>query len=280
MAIFVAMIVSAKLSPKTKEGAPVTATVEILVAARDLSVGDTLKEKDVRWDSLPEASVYKGVIKRKDQADEKKLAVYDQPLRRNIAKGEAITTQSLIADMKGSGSFLSAMLEPNMRAVAISVKAESSAGGFVAPADYVDVILTHNVNLKGEAENYSTNFVQRYASETIISNVKVLAVDQNSKDDSHEAKVARTVTVAVTKEQAQKLALATSMGSLTLSLRRLGEKDTKDDINAPLTTDVTSSQVIRDIYDTMDKSKTASGSVRLYNGSDVQNVPVRTTGKP
>jgi len=280
IAIVVAMLVQMKIAPQAQKEAQTAAGVEVLVASKALMTGEKLKPADVRWESLPDGVTFKGMIKRKEQADENKLEVYDKPLRRDLMSGEPITTQSLIMDAKGSGSFLSAALAPGMRAVGLPVKAETSVGGFVTPGDYVDVILTYQVNLKGDAENYSSDTVQRFASETVLSNIRVLAVDQNAKEEDREAKIAHTVTLEVTKEGAQILAMATTMGEITLSLRHLGEKDTKADRDVPLTTDVTTSRVMKKIYENMGNSKTISNTVRLYSGSSVMNVPVRATPKP
>ncbi|MFH1158898.1 MAG: Flp pilus assembly protein CpaB [Pseudomonadota bacterium] len=280
IAIAVALLVQMKLAPKESRQSMATAGTEILVTKKTLQIGETLKATDVGWTSMPDNLVFKGMIKRKEQADESKLEVYNKPLRRTLESGEPVTIQAVVADAKGSGKFLSASISPGMRAVSVRVKAETAAGGFVAPGDYVDVILTYQVNLKGEAENYSSEAIQRFASETLLSNVRVLAVDQNSKEGSHEAKVARTITIEVSKQGAQILAMASTMGEISLSLRRLGEQDTKADQDVPLTTDVTTSRVIRKIYDIMDKSKVSSDTVRVYSGSSVTNVPVRSVTKP
>jgi len=274
IAILVAVMVQATLSPKKSNDAVVQG-IEVLVASRDLATGETLKAKDVHWEAFPEKALFRGTIKRKEQADENKLEVYDKPLRRNIESGEPITTQSVIIDVEGGGNFLSARIKPGMRAMGILVKAESSVGGFIAPGDYVDIIVSYQIRIKGEPATYADKAVQRFGSETILSNIRVLAVDQTSKEDSRDAKVAKTITIEVSKEDAQKLTLATMMGTITLALRRLGEKDTEDDKKVPLTTDVVSSRIIREIYGIMDESKGSSHAIRLYSGDAVVNVPVR-----
>lgn len=275
-AIIIAMIVQLKFAPKAKTNNAVEAGTEVLVAAKDLLAGETLKAEDARWVAFPDNATFKGMIKKKEQADEKKLEVYGKPLRRDIASGEPVTTQSVIVDSEGGG-FLSAQIAPGMRAVGVSVQAQTTAGGFVTPGDYVDVVMTYSLSLKGGAEEYSTPAIQKFASETILSNVRVLAVDQNAKETGHEAKVARTVTLEVTKEGSQKLALATTMGDISLALRRLGEKDSEQDKRDTVTTDVMTSKVIQEVYSIMDKSKTTADTIRLYNGGTVTNVPVRSS---
>ena len=274
-AVIVALGVTMKMSPKEQPKEVVATGTDILVASKDLPIGQILKEEDVAWVNFPDALLFGGVIKKKDQADPKKIDVAGKPLKRDVRSGEPVTTQALV---DSHGNYLAANLQPGMRAVAIPVRPETMAGGFVSPGDYVDVILIFQVSLKGDAENYSADTVQRFASETILSNVHVLAVDQDTKDDTHEAsKQARTVTLEVDKHATEVLSMASTMGQLTLALRRLGEKDTESDLNDQFTTDVNTSKVIQKIYKTqaLGGSKSSDTNVRVYSGNSVTNVPVR-----
>ncbi|MFN7114801.1 MAG: Flp pilus assembly protein CpaB [Alphaproteobacteria bacterium] len=274
VAITVALIVQSKLSPKG--GAPAPKTVEILVANKPILVGDTLKAADVRWQSWPENGVFKGVIRKTaERSDIDKLDVLRAPVRRAIESGEPVTRQALVPDVRVGNNFLSARISPGMRAVAIPVKASSMVGGFMAPGDHVDVILSYTPNLPNVEDEVSDEVVRRFASQTILSNVKVLAVDQNAKDEDRPAKVAKTVTLEVTQEGAQILALTDRMGELSLALRRIGEKDAPVSVAVPLTTDATTSAVVKKINELNRKTKNAGGTIRMYSGSQVVNVPVR-----
>ncbi len=275
IAVIVGLFVQMKLASKEKNQNVAVSGVEILVANKALMTGAVLKATDVRWESLPDNAVFNGVIKKSDQADENKMEIYGKPLKRNIESGEPVTMQAVLMNVEGSGNFLAASIAPGMRAVSLAIKAETSAGGFVTPGDHVDVLMTYQMSMKGDASDYAAVAIQKYASETVLSNVRVLAVDQNAKENGHEPKVAKTVTVEVSKEGAQILAMAAGMGTISISLRRLGEKDTMADRNTPLTTDVTTSKVIQKIYNIMNQSITTTNTVRLYKGSDVENVPVR-----
>ncbi len=276
-AILVALMVSMKLAPSHPKEVVTTGT-DVLVASRDMMAGEVLKTEDVHWESYPDNAVFGGMIKKKEQSDPNKLDAYGKPLKRDVLSGEPITTQAIV-DAHGSGNYLAAALGPGMRAVGVSVKPETTAGGFISPGDYVDVILTFQVSLKGDAANFSDGVVQRVASETILSNVHVLAVDQNSKDDAHEAKVGRTVTLEVTKQGAQILSMAANMGEIAFALRRLGDKDTGTDADEKLTTDVSTSKVIQKIYqdEAIGGTKSSDTNIRLFSGNDVSNVPVRPT---
>lgn len=278
-AVIVALIVQAALSPEGGSSKQM-ASVEILVANKKLVTGEKIKPEDVRWQAWPETSVFKGVYKRSEQADEKKLSVYDVPLRRGIESGEPITTQALIPDVKGGSNFLAASISPGMRGVAIAVKPQTVAGGFVSVGDHVDVILTYSPKLKGDITEYALDVAQRFASQTVLSNVRVLAVDQSAKEESREAKVSKTVTLEVTKEGGEILSLAEMMGDLTLALRHIGDQDTPENSVTPITTDIVASEVIKKATSLMDASATKSNTVRVYSGSGIENVPVRSAGGP
>ncbi|MBI3440690.1 MAG: Flp pilus assembly protein CpaB [Proteobacteria bacterium] len=273
IAAIVGLVVSSKLSPK--QATVQKASTAILVANKLLFIGQKLKAEDVRWQDWPDDAVFKGIVKKADQPDLTKLSVYNAPLRRNIESGEPVTTQALVPDAKGA--FLSALISPGMRAVSIGVGTNSGAGGFVSPGDHVDVILSYTAKLVGPAQDYAPQIVQKYASQLLLSNVKVLAVDQDAKDDAHEAKVAKTVTLEVSAEDSEKLAMAEQMGSLSLTLRRLGEKDDPNAPVPPLVTDVNTSDVIKQVNKLMDDSKTSQPNteIRMYNGNNVYNIPVR-----
>jgi pilus assembly protein CpaB len=272
MALVVAMVVQSRLSG----GSKAEASSEILVANKKLAIGQKVKPEDVRWQVWPDSAMFQGVIKRSEQEDEKTMKVYDTPLRRAVESGEPITQQAVIEDGKGGNNFVSATLAPGMRAVAIAVKPETSVGGFLAPGDYVDVIVSYAPRLSGDMQKHAEDIIQRNASQTVLTNVRVLAVDQESKTgEEREVKTAKTITLEVTKEGAEKLTLASDMGKLSLALRRLGEQDSADDLKPSLVTDSTISTVIQEVERSRQDNQTISNAVRMYNGTDIQNIPVR-----
>lgn len=277
MALIVAMIVQAKLGKKDED-----LGTQILIANKRLLVGEKLKAEDVQWRAWSDSALFEGVVVRGQQEDEENLDVYDALLKRSIQAGEPIVRQALIIDGKGT-TFLAASIMPGMRAVSVGVKPETAVAGFVGPGDYVDVILSYTPKLSGELQLYSGDVVQNYASETILSNVRVLAVDQKAKldeeeKDSKKTISAKTVTLEVDKAGAETLTLAQNMGEISLSLRRLGDEDTEADLKSTLTTDMSRSAVIRRVEKEMINRKTASDTIRVYSGSSIQNVPVRATG--
>ena len=111
---------------------------------------------------------------------------------------------------------MSAIIQEDMRAVSIKVNEVAGVGGFIVPGDHVDVMLTRDLNPKVPGEKATSLLVQK---------LKVLGTDQNNNQQSSEPNVARTVTLEVSNEDAQKLILAMTVGKLSLTLRRAGEVD-------------------------------------------------------
>lgn len=281
VAIIVAMVVQANLSPKKSDTAALPST-QILVATQALATGTRLSAENTRWQDWPQAAVFDGAILKSKETDPKQLSVADSPLRRPLAAGEPVTRQSLI-DNKASGNMLAAALDPGMRAVAIGVKPETSVAGFIAPGDRVDVILAYNPRLTNEGRDLGETLVSRDATQTILSNIKVLAVDQTSAEPGAaggEVKAAKTVTLEVSKADAEKLALAVQMGDISLALRRLGEEDGPAAADGALTTDINTSDVLHRVNDALRRSKANSNTVRVYSGTGVINVPVRADAPP
>jgi pilus assembly protein CpaB len=111
----------------------------------------------------------------------------------------------------GQRATLSALVKPGMKAVTIRVNDVEGVGGFVLPGDHVDVVLTRQID-KGQA-----------TTEVVLQNTRVLAVDQSADERAAKAAVAKSVTLEVTTVEAQKVWLASSVGSLSLLLRKAGE---------------------------------------------------------
>ncbi|HYD17135.1 MAG TPA: Flp pilus assembly protein CpaB, partial [Patescibacteria group bacterium] len=243
VAIVVAMLVQSKVSPNTPREADTSN--EVLVANKQILLGEKLTPESVHWEPWPSGGMYSGVYKHADYPEGQTPDVYNTPLRRTVEAGEPITRQALIPDIKNGNNFLAATISPGMRAVGVRVSDITSVGGFVSPGDNVDVILSYQANLPGAAQAVGELLVGRYASQTILSNVKVLAVDQSFKEESREAKIAKVVTLEVTREGAETLGLAAQMGEISLALRRIGEKDTPQSMVTPITTEAGTSEVIR-----------------------------------
>ena len=197
----------------------------VLVSVHDLTFGAVIAEGDVRWQPWPRDQVPAGTIARSLQPnaiDNVKGAI----VRSNFAAGEPIRSDRLV---KGNGSgFMAAVLPTGMRAVAIDLsdQGKSAAGGFILPNDRVDVIRTFHPD----------DAPSSFASETILANVRVLAIGQSVQEKSGERTViGSTATLEMTPEQAEKVILAQRTGQLTLSLRSMTDASQADHLDEPMT---------------------------------------------
>jgi len=272
-ALLAAMAVQ-MISGKKEAPVAVAKTVDVLVAAKDLAVGEELTMGATQWSAWPEGTTFPGAIVRTDKqtADE---ALKGRTLRA-VSKGEPMMKSAMIDNTKSN--FVAASLTQGKRAIAVNVSPNTSVAGFVTPGDYVDVILTYDVKLPGDEKirKAAMPVVTKLAAETILENIRVLATDQGTAQ-SAEAKVVKTVTVEVEPRQAEQLTLASKMGTLSFVLRSVGDDSPSHAAgeNTPITTDMRVSGVMREIMKGENKSGRLSQVVRVYNGTRVENVEVR-----
>lgn len=188
--------------PQVVEAPPSMRTVEVLVAAVDLPMGQSLKAADLRWLAWPADSAPNAVIKRTEFPNGLEETT-GSIARSNFFGGEPIRREKLIkAD--GSG-FMSAILPAGMRAVAISIdtRGATSAGGFILPNDRVDIIRTFR-----DDESSRSGGVDVHMSETILANIRVLAIGQNVQERNGEKVVTgETATLELTPAQAELITL-------------------------------------------------------------------------
>ncbi|MBB4798077.1 pilus assembly protein CpaB [Brevundimonas bullata] len=136
-------------------------------------------------------------------------------VREPILAGEPIVGRKIVR--AGDGGYMAAYLEPGMRAMAIRVTVETAAGGFILPGDRADVLLTREVKTPGGSAGSETT---KFVAATVMQNVKVLAIDQNTRAaENEQAVVGATATLEVSGRDAEVLALAKSEGELSLVLR-------------------------------------------------------------
>ena len=191
-------------------------TEKVLVATKDVAMGTTLTDGDVAWRDWPKDSVSSQFIT--GGAHDSEVAVVGAVARARIYSGEPISDAKLIHTDRG---FMSAILPEGKRAVAIKIAADTSAGGFILPNDHVDVIMTRRLNQS------DSSGAPEYLTETILNNVRVLAIDQtvekmNTKDGGagSDTVVGRTATLELTPEQAKIITVAQQMSDrLNLALR-------------------------------------------------------------
>ena len=132
--------------------------------------------------------------------------------------GEPITPKRVI--VPGDRGFLAAVLRPGYRAIAIRVNATSGVSGLVFPGDRIDIILTHSIT-----DRTGADAVERRASETILENVRVLAIDQSVDEDATQPAYANNFTLEVTPKQAEMVSVVRELGGLSISLRSLAKDE-------------------------------------------------------
>ena len=188
---------------------------KVLVAKKALPVGTLIDADSLTFQPWPK-ELMQGAYYVDGQPDAKNLA--GTVVRYAIAAGQPITRGSLVGPQ--DRGFLAAALGPGMRAVTVPVNVTTGVAGFIFPGDHVDIVLSQQVSGGGDGPPLKV-------SETIIRNVRVLATDQRvtSKDEDGKTPV-RTfsnVTFEVTPKLAEKIAVAQSIGQLSLSLRSLAD---------------------------------------------------------
>jgi pilus assembly protein CpaB len=225
-----------QLAADSQEQLPVFTGQRVLVADANIEPGAPLRSSALRWQPWPAEDILPSYKVIGDVEGLSEQAVFDQRTRleqemtgkiarRSIAAGEPITDKIVFA--REDANFMAGALNPGMRAIAIPVDEESGAAGFILPGDLVDVILTHDIQKsmpRGSGDSRSNAPVSRYLSETILDSLRVLAVDQMVKDEDGEPQLVDTVTVEVTAREAEVINLAKEMGSMTLTLRALTDR--------------------------------------------------------
>ena len=196
-------------------------TQEVLVASAPLRAGALLRTYDVVWRPiagvLREAEIVRPLAAarqaRPEIDEEARTAVYGAALRNAVAAGDPIQHNGIVKP--GDRDFLEVVLSSGARAIAIPVSAGGASTGLVYPGDRVDVILTQKFN-------DSAPLTHRSVSETIVENLRVLAIDTI---DLKANAFGRTVTLEVIPDQAEKIAVAIELGKLSLTLRSTNSVD-------------------------------------------------------
>ena len=206
-------------APEAQAGPVVPAGPEVLVATRTLPVGTIVDAEAFRYQPWPQGLVQPAYYIR-GQAGGDPQSLVGTVVRNEITAGQPLTQGALVRP--GERGFLAAALGPGMRAVTVGVSATSGVAGFVFPGDRVDLVLTQEVT--GGEDGPPLR-----ASETIVRNIRVLAVDQrlNARDEAGNqvAQTVATVTFEATPKIAEKIAVAQTIGQLSLSLRSIADNN-------------------------------------------------------
>ena len=205
--------------PKEVAPAPVVQripTVDVLIAKVDIPMGTAVKAaQDLHWQEWPAATTSgASYILKKDRPgalEELNGSITRAP----FTAGEPIREAKLIK-ANGAAGYMAAILPSGMRAISTEISPETGAGGFILPNDRVDVILTRRPKDADRGQQADTT------SETILANVRVLAIDQVVEEKGGQrVVVGRTATLELLPRQAETLALSRQLGTLSLALRSL-----------------------------------------------------------
>ena len=185
---------------------------DVLVAAVAINLGDSVRAEDLKWQQWPVEGVTPGLITRSAEPDAP-AKLSGSVARAPFIAGEPIKDQKLIKISEGG--VMAAILPSGMRAISTPIREETSAGGFILPNDRVDVILSHKIRVGSKDEP---------VSEAVLRNIRVLAIGQEIENkDGEKVATGKTATLELTPRQAELLALAQSMGEISLSLRSLAD---------------------------------------------------------
>lgn len=276
VAILVAVLVQSTLSG-SKKNTDEKPRVQILVAAKNLSVGKELGGGDLKWQIWPEDTLFAGAIIR--DGEQQPTDALQGKLLRSLVEGQPVHMSLVVEDDKGD--FLSANVQKGMRAVGLAVKSHVLADRLIRPGDFVDVIVTYRVRVNTRTNPEAQSIVNRYASETVIENVRVLAIDNNDtkavdeeeeggkKKKRKKSSKKATVTIEVDPENAEKLVLANKMGDVNLALRSIGDNSVPKTDRT--TTDVGMSKVMTNLS----SLNGTSSAVRIYEGTQIKEVQAR-----
>jgi pilus assembly protein CpaB len=201
-------------APSSKVATPKFAAVDVLVAKTNIGMGQKLTPRDVAWQEWP-ANVNTGNFIRRKEHPGAIESLAGAIARVPFVAGEPIRNAKLV--MAKNSGFMAAILPSGMRAVSIGVSAESAASGFILPNDHVDVVLTQRDRAAEKATGSEV-----HTSKTILSDVRVLAIDQHVEEQSgQKVVVGKTATLELTPRQVETIELARQTGSLALALRSI-----------------------------------------------------------
>lgn len=211
--------------PPPQEASAAAPTVDmtpVLVARHDLTIGERLSPSSMEWQDWPTANLAETFISETMTPDA--MRDFDQGIVTTpIYSGEPIRSAEIAIAGRG---FMSALLPSGSRAISIRVQTEARAAGFILPNDRIDVILTR------VERGTSREGGDIFTSETILSNVRVLAIDQTFEErDGEQFVTGEIATLELSPGEAELIALADEMGGLSLSLRSIADIDEGTEID-------------------------------------------------
>ena len=185
---------------------------QILVAKNNMPIGHVVTDDDFELVTWPDEEIHDNYLTNESGAQANLIG---SVVRHGVVAGEPITSSRFV--VRGQFGFMSAILSAGMRAVTVAVDRTSGLAGFIFPGDRVDLIVTHEIE--------GPNEQARFLSETFLMNARVLAVDTRTDDINGTPEQAKTVTIEVTPEIAERINVVLRMGTISLSLRSITNPD-------------------------------------------------------
>jgi pilus assembly protein CpaB len=255
------------------ENTPAPPTTAYFVAAHPLPAGTLARDGDFR--SEPLVSVPSGAFR--DTPDDR-IRLRGSLVRKFLDTGSPVTSQDVL--LRGDRGFLASVLEPDSRAISINVDADSGVSGLIWPGDYVDVVLTQVIDKADLDKADLAQRAHRTLSETILHNVRIVAIDQDlvqgvpannpPANNATAPKAVRTVSLQLAPEQVRKITVAEQLGKLSLAIRAaVNQQDTKD--TEPSDRTMFSCGVSREIA----RIARQSATVGVYAGGKVKEYVVK-----
>jgi pilus assembly protein CpaB len=198
-------------------------TVDVLVAKSDIALGGALNPGDMDWQTWP-ANIATGNFIRKQDRPNAMQSLTGFVARAPFVAGEPIREAKLV-NPKGAG-VMAAILPAGTRAIATQISPETGAGGFILPNDRVDVIVTRKERGRASADETTV-------SETVLTDIRVLAIDQMLEEkNGQKVVIGKTATLELSGKQAETLALAQRVGTISLALRSIADVGREQQVDA------------------------------------------------
>ncbi len=197
----------------------------ILVAAKPLPAGHFIKDEDLKWQSWPDDNMASSYLV---QGAIETSAIVGSVARGGIALGEPITDARIVK--KGERGFLAAIVTPGFRAITVTLSSNGGLSGLAIPGDRIDVLLTMTL------PSTNKDAPERKFTETVMQDVRVLAIDQKMDDQAGDAVMAHTATLEVTPKQAETVTLLQELGKMSMTLRSVGSAENDAETHAPTVT--------------------------------------------
>jgi pilus assembly protein CpaB len=239
----------ASQTPAPTTTATQTGTQNVLVAARDIVPGAILTADDIRWEPWPETLIDERFIVQPAQVENQapgqdpQQEFLDRIARRSIMAGEPMSRDMVIK--QGDSGVTAANIAKGMRAITINVTPSQGVAGLVLPNDHVDVLMSVSVRDIVGIVGWK-DVVLKYSAETIMKDLRVVAINQKLSHDPKEgvAEPGNLVTLEVTPDQAERLLVSQQTGTLSLALRSMVPGVNDNDRTQSFTMDVRASRAL------------------------------------